>query len=399
MKIETGRGTIPLITLVGIWSISALSALPGLAVSPILGQMSAIFPHASEFDIQLLSSLPSLLTIPFILLSGKLTERVNNIALLQAGLVIFALSGVLYLFSTQMWQLIAVSALLGIGSGIIVPLSTGLISRHFEGRYRTQQFGLSSAITNVTLVLATMLTGYLAEVNWHLPFVVYLAPVLSLLLSFSLKRDSVSSKPVVEADAGRIDKRRLVGLMAFYGLITYLVIIVSFNLPFLMKEYHFDTGASGIIISLFFLAIMLPGFFLNPVLSFLGSLTKFTSLSCIAVGMLLILMSGNEWVLGGGAVLIGLGYGVMQPVIYDQTTRVADTSKVTFALALVMAMNYLAILLCPVIIDTLQSLFHIHTQRFAFGFNLGITLLAVVWSYWKRHDFLFEDAPARPSQK
>lgn len=399
MKIETGRGTIPLITLVGIWSISALSALPGLAVSPILGQMSAIFPHASEFDIQLLSSLPSLLTIPFILLSGKLTERVNNIALLQAGLVIFALSGVLYLFSTQMWQLIAVSALLGIGAGIIVPLSTGLISRHFEGRYRTQQFGLSSAITNVTLVLATMLTGYLAEVNWHLPFVVYLAPVLSLLLSFSLKRDSVSSKPVVEADAGRIDKRRLVGLMAFYGLITYLVIIVSFNLPFLMKEYHFDTGASGIIISLFFLAIMLPGFFLNPVLSFLGSLTKFTSLSCIAVGMLLILMSGSEWVLGIGAVFIGLGYGVMQPVIYDQTTRVADTSKVTFALALVMAMNYLAILLCPVIIDTLQSLFHIHTQRFAFGFNLGITLLAVVWSYWKRHDFLFEDVPARPSQK
>ena len=38
MKIETGQGTIPLITLLGIWSISALNALPGLAVSPILGQ-------------------------------------------------------------------------------------------------------------------------------------------------------------------------------------------------------------------------------------------------------------------------------------------------------------------------------------------------------------------------
>lgn len=45
MKIETGQGTIPLITLLGIWSISALNALPGLAVSPILGQMSTIFPH------------------------------------------------------------------------------------------------------------------------------------------------------------------------------------------------------------------------------------------------------------------------------------------------------------------------------------------------------------------
>ena len=94
-KIPDGRGTIPLITLVGIWSISALNALPGLAVSPILGKLSVIFPHSTELDIQMLSSLPSLLIIPFIILSGKLTEKVNEIRLLQLGLVIFALSGIL----------------------------------------------------------------------------------------------------------------------------------------------------------------------------------------------------------------------------------------------------------------------------------------------------------------
>ena len=348
MKIETGQGTIPLITLLGIWSISALNALPGLAVSPILGQMSTIFPHSSEFDIQLLSSLPSLLTIPFILLSGKLTERINNIVLLQVGLIIFALSGLLYMLSSRMWQLIAVSALLGIGSGMIVPLSTGLISRHFIGRYRTRQFGLSSAITNITLVTATVLTGYLAEINWHLPFIVYFFPVVSFFLSFYL--------------------------------------------PFLMKEYHFDTGASGIIISLFYLAIMAPGFILNRVLSIFGSFTKCVSLLCMAGGMVLILLSGNEWILGLGAIFIGFGYGVMQPVIYDQTTRVATPDKVTLALAFVMSMNYLAILLCPTIIDTLQSLFHIHTQQFAFIFNLVITLLVVLGAYYRRHTFLFNDS-------
>ena len=235
MKIETGQGTIPLITLLGIWSISALNALPGLAVSPILGQMSTIFPHSSEFDIQLLSSLPSLLTIPFILLSGKLTERINNIVLLQVGLIIFALSGLLYMLSSRMWQLIAVSALLGIGSGMIVPLSTGLISRHFIGRYRTRQFGLSSAITNITLVTATVLTGYLAEINWHLPFIVYFFPVVSFFLSFYLKRDTISVAPVKVTVSGKIEVKRLVSLMLFYGLVTYLAVIVSFNLPFLMK--------------------------------------------------------------------------------------------------------------------------------------------------------------------
>ena len=43
MKVQTGQGTIPLITLVGIFSISALNALPGLAVSPILGDLNKIF--------------------------------------------------------------------------------------------------------------------------------------------------------------------------------------------------------------------------------------------------------------------------------------------------------------------------------------------------------------------
>ena len=58
MKIQTGRGTIPLITLIAIWSISALTSLPGLAVSPILGDLTKIFPKATDLDIQMLTSLP-----------------------------------------------------------------------------------------------------------------------------------------------------------------------------------------------------------------------------------------------------------------------------------------------------------------------------------------------------
>lgn len=278
MRIQTGRETIPLITLVGIWSISALNALPGLAVSPILGQLSAIFPQSTELDIQMLSSLPSLLIIPFIILAGKLTEKVNFIWLLQLGLGIFALSGILYLLSGKMWQLIAVSALLGIGSGMIVPLSAGLISKYFTGQYRVKQFGLSSAITNITLVLATSLTGYLAEINWHLPFVVYLLPLVSIVLSVYLKRSmtdeeghaslTVASDKTVDAQSDVVAAKspfgihvsHLLQIMSFYGLVTYLVVIVSFNLPFLMKEYHFSSGNSGLLISLFFLAIMAPGF-------------------------------------------------------------------------------------------------------------------------------------------
>lgn len=152
-----------------------------------------------------------------------------------------------------------VSALLGIGSGLIIPLSTGLVSRYFTGEYRVKQFGYSSAITNVTLVVATAVTGYLAEVNWHLPFVVYLLPLVSLLLVGYLKGDTgqpqktEDTATVVPEESKRaipgkygIHVRHLLQLMLFYGVTTYVVLAVTFDLPFdggpslLQRKFRID---------------------------------------------------------------------------------------------------------------------------------------------------------------
>ena len=404
MKINTGQGTIPLITLIGIWSISALTSLPGLAVSPILGELSTIFPHATELDIQMLTSLPSLLIIPFVLLAGKLAEKRDFIRLLRVGLWLFAASGVLYLFSSKMWQLMAVSALLGIGAGLIIPLSTGLISRYFTGEYRVKQFGYSSAITNMTLVVATAVTGYLAEVHWRLPFVVYLLPLISLVLSAYLKKNTVSvtvkqasavipsmqSAPVISGKYG-IHIRHLIQLMLFYGVVTYVVLAVTFNLPFLMEAHHFSSGNSGLMISLFFLAIMAPGFMLDNIVKLLGNKTKLYSLLAVAVGLLLIWISPTEWLIVPGCILVGLGYGIIQPLIYDKTVDTAIPQKTTLALAFVMVMNYLAILLSPFITDFFQWIFHTGSQEFPFIFNLCITILTMYWAYAMKGDFLFDD--------
>lgn len=404
MKINTGQGTIPLITLIGIWSVSALTSLPGLAVSPILGELSTIFPHATELDIQMLTSLPSLLIIPFVLLAGKLAEKRDFIRLLRVGLWLFAASGVLYLFSSRMWQLMAVSALLGIGAGLIIPLSTGLISRYFTGEYRVRQFGHSSAITNMTLVVATAVTGYLAEVHWRLPFAVYLLPLISLVLSAYLKKDAASvtikqaaaiippiqSTPVISGKYG-IHIRHLVQLMLFYGLVTYVVLVVTFNLPFLMEAHHFSSGNSGLMISLFFLAIMAPGSMLDSLVKLLGNKTKLYSLLAIAIGLLLIWISPTEWLIVPGCILVGLGYGIIQPLIYDKTVDTAIPQKTTLALAFVMVMNYLAILLSPFITDFFQWIFHTGSQEFPFIFNLCITILIMYWAYAKKEEFLFSD--------
>lgn len=428
MKIQTGRGTIPLITLIAIWSISALTSLPGLAVSPILGDLTKIFPKATDLDIQMLTSLPSLLIIPFILLGGKLTEKVDYVRVLKVGLWLFAASGILYLISNRMWQLIVVSALLGIGSGLIIPLSTGLVSKYFVGTYRVKQFGLSSAITNFTLVIATAVTGYLAEVSWHLPFLVYLLPLVSILLVGHLKEDrsgevaftassssaatanvTTATTTAVTANSTEDDEasqqsaidiggskygihiKHLIELMLFYGVITYIVVVVIFNLPFLMEKHHFSSGNSGLMISLFFLAITAPGFCLDKIVGLLKERTKAYSLLSMALGLLLIWIAPIEWLIIPGCILVGLGYGIIQPMLYDKTTQTALPQKTTLALAFVMMMNYLAILLYPFIVDFFQWVFHTQSQEFPFIFNLLITLVTLFWAYRRRHTFLFND--------
>ena len=262
-------------------------------------------------------------------------------------------------------------------------------------------------------MIATAVTGYLAEVSWHLPFLVYLLPLISMLLVGHLKedrtgevaftpsssadttKDNESSEQSTSIDIGGskygIHIKHLIELMLFYGVITYIVVVVIFNLPFLMEKHHFSSGNSGLMISLFFLAITAPGFCLDKIVALRKGRTKAYSLLSMALGLLLIWIAPIEWLIIPGCILVGLGYGIIQPMLYDKTTQTALPQKTTLALAFVMMMNYLAILLYPFIVDFFQWIFHTQSQEFPFIFNLLITIVTLFWAYRRRNTFLFND--------
>lgn len=389
MEIKTGKGTIPLVVLLAIWSVSAIASLPGLAVSPILGDLNRIFPTADDLEIQMLTSLPSLLIIPFVLLSGKLSVGKNKLKLLAVGLTIFFLSGVACLFARSMLGLIVISCILGIGAGMVIPLSTGLVVDYFTGDYRVRQLGYSSAINNLTLVLATIVAGYLAEVEWHLPFLVYTLPGVSLALSFFLRRRPSRPEPKESAQLRykKIDRRKLVQLMALYFFVTYAVLAVVYYMAFLVDDYKLHGSFSGVLISLFFLAIMLPGLFIDRVIGLLKYNVNLVALSMICVGLVCCALFRTQALMVVGCLLTGAGYGIMQPIVYDKAATIAPPRSATLALSFVMAMNYLAVMVCPFIVDLLRRLFHTHSDRFPFFFNAALVLAAALLTYRRRGTF------------
>ena len=136
-------------------------------------------------------------------------------------------------------------------------------------------------------------------------------------------------------------------------------------------------------------AVAQASFFQAPQIMHFG--IKFEPSSCIAIGLLLIWISPTEWLIVPGCILVGLGYGIIQPLIYDKTVDTAIPQKTTLALAFVMVMNYLAILLSPFITDFFQWIFHTGSQEFPFIFKLCITILIMYWAYAKKEEFLFSD--------
>ncbi|MBQ6870633.1 MAG: MFS transporter [Alistipes sp.] len=389
MKINTGKGQISLITLIAIWSVSAVTSLPGLAVSPILGDMNNIFPKASDLEIQMLTSLPSLLIIPFVLLAGHLSTGRNKLTILFEGLIIFTLCGVACLLAKNMTALIIASSILGIGAGMIIPLSTGLVVDYFTGNIRVQQLGYSSAINNLTLVAATALTGYVADINWHLSFLVYLLPGISLLLCLALRRESPAAEPEHSDQYKQttINRRHLTVLTIFYFIITYISLVITFDIAFLFEKYKISQHLAGISISLFFLAIMLPGLFLNRIISVTRSYTNALSALIIAVGLLILSLFKSPTLLIFGVILVGFGYGIMQPLIYDKAAIIAPPQLATKALSIVMAANYTAIILCPFIINAARKLFANQTEQFGFLFNGVLAAIVTLIAFMGKKDF------------
>lgn len=422
MQVNTGKGTISMMVVIAIWSLSLAVDLPGLAVTPIEGNLRSIFPNATDFSIQLLTVLPNLVIIPFVLLSGKLSESKHKIAVIALGTIIYIIAGVLSIFSNSLSSLIWLSCLLGAGCGLILPFSTGLIADVFTGKYQMKQMGIISAIGNIALVGATFVVGFLAAKSWHLPFLVYLLPVVSLVLIPFLKKipaadladptkDATASStsataksaapaiPAVDAAGFSLAGQKVKGgfyvgrtiwLLLAYGFFVFATSIPAYYLPNLMPEYHMSTEEVSTVTSIFYLAMFLIGLVLTGFMKIFRKSTFIIAALMIVVGMILFVVTKSVFMFIVAAALIGLGNGLAQPIFYNKATEiVVNKSKSTLSLAYLQVANYVAISIVPVVTNAFMAIFGNHTNIFPFIMVTVMTAIVCVVVIVRYKHFVF----------
>lgn len=410
-------------TFCAIMSLSLVVNLPGLAITPMLGTLHKIFPATTQIEDQLLTVLPNLLIIPFVLLSGKLSLARHRIRIIVTGLVIFCASAIAYMFADTMVELIVISCMLGCGTGLLIPFSTGLIADNFCGSYRMKTMGLQSGVSNTVVMLATFSVSWLCRGNnWHLPFSVYLIGLVPLILSFWLgglaghenKLDAVPDAGY-DGNAGceaRNNKTstenkhfirdrilvkdgfyigKIIALTGVYFFITFTTICISYYCPYLVEKEGWSNTLTGTTTAIYFLFIFLPGYILPWFVKKLNANCFFFSAICMTTGIGLFAFLPSYWSLCVGAGLAGLGYGICQPLLYDKASIAVKTeNKATLSLALVLSANYLAIVFTPFIIDLLRNILHAEKiTGFAFIICFIFLVVFTIFTAIKRNSFVF----------
>lgn len=430
--VDAGNGKVPLISLIAILSISLTVNLPGLAISPIMGKLNQVFHHVTELEIQLLTVLPNLVTIPFILCSGKICKKDNQMLILAVGLSIYTITGVLYFFADTMIELILLSCLLGVGCGLVIPLAASLVSQYFSGKARTKQLGMKSSISNFTVIFATLFVGWVASISWHLSFIVYMVPIIPLCLipfmtdGYMAKHKIIADNPpeddgdeIAETAAaqckpafhvhkipkksstpwiafpGKTAIKMLFCLMGLYFVMTYGTEVVSYYLPFTMEHYKLTTADVGVATAMFFAAATLSGFLLTRIISLLKKSTIQIAILLCVIGLFFMGFVHAYWSFIAGVFIMGFGYGVIQPVIYDKTSYVAPTAaQSTEYFAYLLTCNYIGISVVPFIIEGAKRLFGGGSDpNFSFLFNGGVVTLVLLIAIWKYRSFVFEADP------
>lgn len=159
------------------WWMLTVTCLSVIVVSLDLTILNVALPtisaalHADTGDLQWLVDAYSLVFAGVMLPAGVLGDRLGRKRLLLAGLAVFLAASVWCALSVSAGELIAARAVMGLGAGIMFPLSLAVVSAAFGDDDRPKAIGILTAAVALGLPLGPVLGGLLLQYfSWHSVF-------------------------------------------------------------------------------------------------------------------------------------------------------------------------------------------------------------------------------------
>ena len=384
--------------VVSILSLSLLTVMAGAAVAPALGVIQEYFADSSPVLVQMIISIPAIFIVITNSIFPRLCKRFGAKTLTMIGLLLYTVGGCIAGAFSQILLVLIMRAFVGVGVGIIMPLSTGLLSFYFPPEKQAKLMGYSSAMNQMGGVVATLLSGVLATISWRLSFLVYLMGLFSIILcvifvpndrihrSEESAADRKADESAVDRDAevsAAYDDKGVFRQNYVYIIAMFLLMTTFFLYP---ASFAMETVQDSVIPARYIASIMagadliafFGGLLFVALKKICGRFARFLAPLLFLAGYLLLLAGGWFGVLAGSA-CIGFANGVGVPFIIFEASVRAGKAAATTVMPLISAALYLAQFLCPILMSIVRMLFGSNVSHLPYCFAV---VLAVFFCFW-----------------
>ncbi|PWG61879.1 MFS transporter [Spiribacter halobius] len=328
--------------------------------------------------------LPLVLAIPM----GSAVTRFGARRVLMLGGLALAASPAAVLLAPGYGGLVAAQLLLGLGHTLMVLSAQAIVSGLGRGRALERAFGWYSMFVSVGQLVGPLLAGWLIDLD-GLERAFQAMVVLSLLSLASggfLVGSAQRAAPASAAETGYIAQLRLLGdnrgvqlsLAISVAVIFALAALASF-LPVYLETLALSATAIGALLSLRALCAMLVRPIMATLIDLAGGRRRAIPLSvlAVAVGLMLTGTTGNVWLLGLLAILLGIGSGLSQPLSMVVLAEHAPSAQRAGALGMRLTANRAMQFLAPLLVGVIAGTAGFGAAFFAAGALVGLCLLPI----------------------
>ena len=313
-------------------------------IAPALPSVRDAF-NISTSDIGLVMAAYSAPGIIFIPVMGILADRYGKKKVLLPSMLLFAVGGTACAVANNTETLLLFRFLQGIGACALATINVSWAADLFEDDERIKIMGYIGATQNIGSGILPIIGGILASIAWFYPFLISLIvlPLGMYLLIFMEKESqekiakSANTKNFITYAWQRLNDKIVIeivfmtGAFIFIGfgaLITYL--------PIFLKD-TFDTPETiiGIIVGSRAVMGVITATRLSIITKYFSyRIIIFVSFLTLAVGMLIIPYSNNQWVIISTTMCYGGAFGLLRPSLQYLLLEHAPTNlRSTFASA------------------------------------------------------------------
>ncbi len=315
-----------------------------MIILPALPDM--IIPlQATQENIGLLLSyytLPGVFLTPIM---GAFIDRIGAKRMLILSLGLYAIAGFTSIFAETFSILLFWRIIQGIGAVSLLPIAMIIVGNKYGGTRRSGAMGALLGMYNLMAALFPIMGGFLAEISWKAPFLVYLLAIPLAIMAAKMVPSGPkvpdATSPTNNSSVSNTEEEGIItqvrkyvlnsaflypALLAAFSFFIIIGITNTYVPLYLANELGIGVSMRGIITSIRFATAGVSATAMGYIIGRYNNALLFALTYCFtAGGFFFIVASYGSLISLLPIFLCGLGHGMIVPIshslVYDRTSK------------------------------------------------------------------------------